>query len=229
MPEKINPMIVKIHKGLSKILFGISLCIFFTISGFAQSFERNHWYVDFGLGVGTNNINLQVKEDVYEWKTGTVVLPFRFEYALLNQVGIGFIFKRNLYAMNVPGISSRKTSNSNSLMFTNNVHVINIKQFDFSISIQYGLGYFEQNINYMDIKRVMRGSGINYGADFILRIFPTDNMAFFSGITFNNYSFDLLSYAENGERINLKSQNRSANIIGSDFFVGITYHPLKRK
>lgn len=219
----------KKYKGLSKVLFGISLCIFITSLSNAQSFERNNWYLDFGFGVGTNNMNLQVKEDVYEWKTGTVVLPFRFEYALLNQLGIGFIFKRKLYTMDTPGITSRKTSNSNSLMFTNNVHVINIKQFDFSISIQYGLGYFEQNVNYLDIKRVMRGSGINYGADFMLRVFPTDNMAFFSGLALNNYSFDLLSYAENGERFNLKSQNRSANIIGSDFFVGITYHPLKRK
>lgn len=222
-------MNLKKHKGLSKIYFGISLCVFFTASSYAQSFERNNWYVDFGFGVGTNNINLQVKEDVYNWKTGTVVLPFRFEYALLNQVGISFIFKRNLYTMDAPGISSRNTSNSNSLMFTNNVHVINIKQFDFSISIQYGLGYFEQNLTYMDIKRVMRGSGINYGADFMLRIFPTDNMAFFSGFALNNYSFDLINYAENGERFNLKSQNRSAYIIGSDFFIGITYHPIKRK
>ncbi|MFN7015496.1 MAG: hypothetical protein ACK4ON_14625, partial [Bacteroidia bacterium] len=159
----------------------------------------------------------------------TVVLPFRLEYALLNQVGIGFIFKRNLYIMDAPGISSRKTSNSNSLMFTNNVHIINIKQFDFSISIQYGLGYFEQNLTYIDIKRVMRGSGINYGSDFMLRVFPTDNIAFFSGFALNNYSFDLINYAENGERFNLKSQNRSANIIGSDFIIGITYLPIKRK
>jgi hypothetical protein len=222
-------MKLKLHKGLCKYLFSISLCVLITNTVIAQSFERNNWYLDFGLGVGINNMNLQVKENVNEWKSGTVVLPFRLEYALLNQIGIGFIFKRNLYTMDVSGITSRKTSNSNSLLFTNNVHIINIKQFDFSISIQYGLGYLEQDFNYLNINRVIKGIGINYGADFMLRVFPTDNMAFFSGLALNNYAFDLLSYAENNERFNLKNQNRSATIFSSDFFVGITYHPLKRK
>lgn len=222
-------MILYLHKGLCKIVLSISLFVFITFEIHAQSFEKKNWYMDFGFGVGTNTINLQVKENVYEWKTGTVVLPIRVEYALLNQLGIGIFFKRNLYTMDAPGIDSRKTSNSNSFMFTNNIHVINIKQFDFSISIQYGLGYFEQNLNYLDIKRTMIGSGINYGADFLIRVFPTDNMAFFSGLALNNYSFDLINYSENGERFNLKSQNRSANIIGSDFFVGITYRPIKQK
>lgn len=219
----------KKYKGLSKILFGLSLCIFISINIHAQSFEKKNWYIDIGLGSGVHTMNLQVKEDVYEWKTSNAVLPFRFEYALLNQFGIGFIYKRNLYIMDTPGIDSRKSSNSNSLMFTNNVHVINSKKFDFSISIQYGLGYFEQNLNYLNIKRTMRGSGINYGADFMIRIKHTDNLALFLGFAFNNYSYDLINYAENGERFNLKGHNRSVNIIGSDFFVGFTFHPIKQK
>lgn len=219
----------KKYKGLSKILFGLSLCIFISINIHAQSFEKKNWYIDFGLGTGLHTMNLQVKENVYEWKTRTAVLPIKIEYAFLNQLGIGFLFKRNLYTMDTPGIDSRKSSNSNSLMFTNNVHVINSKKFDFSISIQYGFGYFKQNIKYLDIKRTMGGLGINYGADFMLRILHTDNLAFFACLTLNNYSFDLLSYAENGERFNLKGQNRSVNIIGSDFTVGFTFHPLKQK
>lgn len=217
-----------IQQSLYYCLISMSLCISQFQIAFSQSFLRNNWYIDFGIGTGTNTINLQVKENVYEWKTTTAVLPLRFEYALLNQIGIGFIYKRNIYSLNAPEISSRRTSNSNSIMFTNNVHVININQFDFSVAIQYGIGYLEQNFNYLNIKREMRGSGINYGADFLLRIFPSNNMAFFSGISLNNFSFDLINYAENSERFNLKNQNRSANILGSDFFVGITYLPLKR-
>lgn len=222
-------MNLQINKGLSKTLFGISLCIFISKEIHAQSFEKKNWYIYSGLGSGLNNMNLQIKENVYQWETNNIVLPLRFEYALLNQIGIGFIFKRNLYIMANPDIDSRKTSNSNSLMFTNNIHVINTKHFDFSISIQYGLGYFEQNLNYLNTKRIMHGLGINYGADFIIRIFNTSSIDFFSGFSTNRYSYDLINYTENGERFNLKGQNRSVNIIGSDFFVGITYHPVKQK
>jgi hypothetical protein len=223
-------MKLKLHKGLHNIFFKISLYVLISNTVIAQSFERNNWYFDTGFGFGTYNINLQVKEDVSEWKSRTVTLPFRIEYALLNQIGIGFIFSRNLHSLNNSGITSIKTSNSNSLLFKNSVH-ISEKLVDFSISIQYGLGYLEQNFKYLNINRVLKGVGINYGVDFLLRLYPdaNDKMAFIFGTTFNNYSFDLLTYAENNEQFNLKNQNRFVTILGSDIFLGITYHPLKQK
>jgi hypothetical protein len=225
--------IFKISKGFSKFLFGLSLFVFSSSPLFAQSFLKNHFVIENGLGIANYNVNIQIDEELFDRNSGAFILESKVEYALLNQVGAGLIFQRTLYAMNDTSTLKRIASNSNSLLFSNNLHLINLKELDVSFSIAYGLGNFNQQFvagrrtNSVD---VIKGLGINYLVNLNFRIFPTNELGLYFCITGTRFFFDIYEYKQNGEEIPLPSHlNQTINLRGFNLTGGILIRPGFKK
>lgn len=203
------------------LVFFILSLLSFCLS--AQIFEKGKSYLNGNLALGGYEVNTQTGDEAYQRGTVAFSIPIYYEYALLNQVGIGANLRRSYFPFS--DTLNTIASSSTALLFSNNLHLVNVTHIDLSLGISYGIGSFKLNAKTPSTTLQLRSFGFCYVTNLSLRTYFLEKRAGLSfNISYNNYSFDINRYKLNGvEQVNRQRGSYSISLSGLELGFGIAY------
>lgn len=150
-----------------------------------------------------------------------VGLPMGLEYNLLNEIGIGIMYRPN-WISNKDSVAGKGTLQN--LYFSNILHLLNGKNADLSFALHYGPGFHSYKSNANNIKTLVKAVGFNYVAG-LRGTFFSGNFAVIIGASYANYPLTITTWEENGaNRLDRSGGNNyNINYTGVEISFGIMY------
>jgi hypothetical protein len=190
----------------------------------AQVFKKGKSFIGAGLAFGPYFQTIQMGENTGTNKTSSFVNQIDYEYGILDQVGIGIMYRRNTYFFTDSMPSSSKKSNA--FLFSNILHFINKKHLDIFLGMAYGPGFYYYNAqnNTTNTNIVLQGIGLNYCAFGGLRHFISSSFGINFGFSYDNFSYDITNYKVNDINQFKKFRNNyNLNYSGFNIFGGVNF------
>ena len=207
-------------------IFVVFLLVFliFLVSSetYSQVFKKGGHYVSPGLGFGIYNANTQIGDKILSVKEGSFVLPINYEYALLDQVGLGLQLQHNFYFLPKDSSIYSRTS-TNVISFNNTLHFLNNDIVDIFFGISYGLSrYSHYSKKNPGNETLIKGLGFSYLVFSGIKYKITQRSSIFVSLNYNNLFTEIHTYYVNSRNeFEYNRENYNINNTGFNIQTGM--------
>jgi hypothetical protein len=195
----------------------------------AQVFKKGNSYAGGSLAFGRYGQTVQIGDKTGSQNISSLVLFADYEYGLLDQVGIGFLFRKNFY---IYGDSLNTHSKiSNAFLFSNVLHFLNNESLDLYLGMAYGPGFYNHNARSRTTASsvVLKGMGLNYTAFAGIKQLFYERLGVNFGLSYDNFSYEIHTYSINRiDQFKRFRNNYNINYSGMNIFGGINYLLTKK-
>ncbi len=165
----------------------------------AQAFQKGNINVDIGMGFGVYGTSqkstvvlngLPITTSESDGAVSTMI-PIRFEYGLLDRLGIGAEFISNNYLINDSDRVNLNSVKSLDYGLNVNFHLLKAEKNDLFVGL--GVGMSSMNIDYntssTQFVESVSGSGIYYTLGIADRIFFSDHIGMMVSLSYRGYNY----------------------------------------
>ena len=207
-------------------IFDVFLLVFliFSISSetHSQVFKKGKHYISPGLGFGIYKANTQIGDKIFSVREGSFVFPLNYEYALLDQVGLGLQLQHNLYFLPKDSSIYSRTS-TNVISINNTLHFLNNEMVDLFLGISYGLSTYSHHAksNHHN-ETLIKGLGFSYLVFSGVKYKITQRASIFVSLNYNNLFTEIHTYYINSRNeFEYNRENYNINNTGLNLQTGI--------